>query len=185
MRKRQHRESIVTVVAILSLFPSGFARAADLPLGGREPSRSCVPVKPKPLTCIQRAMSLVPVANTIESTVLIELFEKKDCFLSDRRPVIVKTNQEVSVFARHVFNDALFTPINGRSVKLSIVDSFGVQSPSRQLSDTRARTLSDGFLDRTITFVAQDFGVYRIKIEYTDRDTNAFVLSPNIIVNGD
>lgn len=167
------------IMALATLLgEAGFA--ADLP--GRHRT-TCKCPKPKPPTCEEQASRLAPVANTFESTVVIA-FAPKSCFLPDRLPKLVAVGQTVSITIRHVYNTSLFVPLGGRELRLSVVDSFGFADPKRILNAERIRTTNNGFSDREIQFRAFDPGVYRIRIDYTDRDHPNFMMSPNIIVTG-
>src|SRR5262245_5124088 len=174
---------VAFLAAALANLEQGAAWAADLPLRQRHHHRhACKCPKPKPETCEQKAKRLQPIDNTIESTVIIAFGMTDNCFLPSKLPRLVSPDQPVRIKVRHVFNDALLTPLTGRALRMSIVDSFGFTHPKRILSTDRVRTKNDGFADQEVIFSASDPGVYRIRVDYTDRDVANFVMSPNIIV---
>jgi hypothetical protein len=162
------------------------ARSADMPSRWYSPERRglrCKCPKPKPETCEQTARRLEPIGNTIETTVLLS-FVSKSCFLPDKLPRMLAPGQSAEIHLRHVFNNNLFVPFGGRELRITVIDSFGYSHPRRILNVDRVRSTNTGFPDRRVFFRPLDEGVYRIRVDYIDRDTPNFVMSPNIIVTG-
>jgi hypothetical protein len=177
--------SAAVLAAALTLCHLGSAAGADLPpLGRLKPKPKCCRCKPaKPPTCDQLARRLEPLPNAIESTVIVTYGRAKPCFLPEKLPIVIKVGEELPVNIRHVYHDGLFVPLSGRDLRLSIIDSFGSRMPSRALSADRVRTRFDGFANQPIRFSSPEIGVFRLRVDFLDRDVWSFVLSPNIIVS--
>jgi hypothetical protein len=174
----------LAVVLIITL--NSIAFGSDLPVPHRRHVKRVhchCPKPPPPPSCKDLATRLAPVANTIEATVIIRVASVETCFLPQSRPLLIKTGQPTAIFVRLVYSDNLLSPINGREIRLDVIDSFGSDSPVRSLSTSVAKTGFNGFPVDPIFFTAQDPGVYRIRAIYSDREIINFSMSPNIIVS--
>ncbi|MER8668922.1 hypothetical protein NKH45_17195 [Mesorhizobium sp. M1156] len=97
-------------------------------------------------------------------------------------PIITGPDTPLTFYVRLVFNDNILTPVSGRRIKFSIVDSFGFSGPQREINLSAAATGPDGFSQINVIFQAHDIGVYRLRVDYDDRGIDNFSFSPNIIV---
>ena len=95
----------------------------------------------------------------------------------------IEKGETTEVWIRHVFYDDLLKPVQKRKVKVCVVDSFGDVEDENSLNRSEVSTTRTGFNLEPLKFTAPNKpGVFRIRVEYKDKNANSFSYSPPIIV---
>lgn len=125
------------------------------------------------------------VPDKLETVAIMGFGDHSKCVIPNReRALRLSAKEEQAFWVRLVFADRLGKPVAGKSVKLSVVNAFGEVTEGLTVVPTTVISKDDGFERESITLKADNIGVYRIKAEYADKNSQAVSYSPAIIVSG-
>ncbi len=134
--------------------------------------------------CGRRNKGRIP--GRLEVYVVMGVGKPPKCVVAnpEQSPREGKVNQEINIWFRAVFYDALNKPIPGRQILLDVIDSFGnTIAPKDVVVTPEVVTTNDkGFNETTIRFRSAIPGVFRIRAIYDDKSTKGVSYGPSLLI---